>query len=58
MIKLREVTLRRGVKMVLKGVNVTLKAGEKIGLVGRDGAGKSSLFLALSGRLEADAGEV
>jgi ATP-binding cassette subfamily F protein 3 len=58
MITLRDVTLRRGVKVVLQGASVTLNPGEKIGLVGRNGAGKSSLFLALSGRLETDAGEV
>ena len=58
MITLRDVTLRRGVKVVLQGASVTLNPGEKIGLVGRNGAGKSSLFLALSGRLETDTGEV
>ena len=58
MINLRDVTLRRGAKVVLEGASVTLNPGEKIGLVGRNGAGKSSLFLALSGRLESDAGEV
>ena len=58
MINLRNVTLRRGAKVVLEGASVTLNPGEKIGLVGRNGAGKSSLFLALSGRLESDAGEV
>ncbi|MFM8509452.1 MAG: ABC-F family ATP-binding cassette domain-containing protein [Betaproteobacteria bacterium] len=58
MITLRDVTLRRGAKVVLEGASVTLNPGEKIGLVGRNGAGKSSLFLALSGRLETDAGEV
>ncbi|MFM8796511.1 MAG: ABC-F family ATP-binding cassette domain-containing protein, partial [Betaproteobacteria bacterium] len=58
MITLRDVTLRRGAKAVLEGASVTLNPGEKIGLVGRNGAGKSSLFLALSGRLETDAGEV
>ena len=58
MINLRDVTLRRGAKVVLEGASVTLNPGEKIGLVGRNGAGKSSLFFALSGRLESDAGEV
>ncbi|MFM8737279.1 MAG: ABC-F family ATP-binding cassette domain-containing protein, partial [Betaproteobacteria bacterium] len=58
MITLRDVTLRRGAKVVLEGASVTLNPGEKIGLVGRNGAGKSSLFLALAGRLETDAGEV
>ena len=58
MIQLREVTLRRGVKVVLERASVTLQPGEKVGLVGRNGAGKSSLFSLLTGRLHADAGSV
>jgi ATP-binding cassette subfamily F protein 3 len=58
MITLREVTLRRGVKVVLDAATVTLQPGEKIGLVGRNGAGKSSLFAMLTHRLPADAGDV
>ena len=58
MIVLREVTLRRGVKVVLERASVTLQPGEKVGLVGRNGAGKSSLFSLLTGRLHADAGSV
>ncbi|HEY0856579.1 MAG TPA: ATP-binding cassette domain-containing protein [Albitalea sp.] len=58
MITLREVTLRRGAKVVLEGATVTLQPGEKIGLVGRNGAGKSSLFALLTNRLHADAGDV
>ncbi len=57
MISLKNVTLRRGVKVVLDDATVTLQPGEKIGLVGRNGAGKSSLFSLLAGRLQADAGE-
>jgi ATP-binding cassette subfamily F protein 3 len=57
MITLRDVTLRRGSKIVLEGVNVTVHAGEKVGLVGRNGAGKSSLFALLTGRLHADRGD-
>jgi ATP-binding cassette subfamily F protein 3 len=41
-----------------QGANVTLQPGEKIGLIGRNGAGKSSLFSLLTGRLHADAGDV
>ncbi|WP_298232289.1 ABC-F family ATP-binding cassette domain-containing protein [uncultured Azohydromonas sp.] len=57
MITLRNVTLRRGAKVVLEGANVTLNPGEKVGLVGRNGAGKSSLFALMAGRLLADAGD-
>jgi ATP-binding cassette subfamily F protein 3 len=57
-ITLREVTLRRGVKVVLDSTSVTLQPGEKVGLVGRNGAGKSSLFALLTNRLHADAGDV
>ena len=57
MITLRNLTLRRGVKVVLDSASVTLNPGEKIGLVGRNGAGKSSLFALLAGRLGADAGD-
>jgi ATP-binding cassette subfamily F protein 3 len=57
MITLRNLQLRRGTKVVLDGVNVTINPGEKVGLVGRNGAGKSSLFALLAGRLQADAGD-
>ncbi|MBV8036179.1 ATP-binding cassette domain-containing protein [Roseateles sp.] len=58
MITLRDITLRRGVKVVLDGASATLQPGEKIGLVGRNGAGKSSLFALLTHRLSNDRGEV
>jgi ATP-binding cassette subfamily F protein 3 len=58
MITLRNITLRRGVKVVLQNAGVVLQPGEKVGLIGRNGAGKSSLFSLLTGRLQADAGDV
>jgi len=58
MITLRSVTLRRGARVVLQGASFTLNPGEKAGLVGRNGAGKSSLFSLLAGRLHSDAGDV
>jgi ATP-binding cassette subfamily F protein 3 len=58
MITLRNITLRRGTKVVLDDASVTLQPGEKIGLVGRNGAGKSSLFAMLTNRLQNDKGEV
>ncbi len=57
MITLKNVTLRRGAKVLLDGASVTLNPGEKVGLVGRNGAGKSSLFALLNGNLHEDAGE-
>ena len=57
MITLRNLQLRRGAKIVLDGVNVNVNPGEKVGLVGRNGAGKSSLFALLAGRLQADQGD-
>ncbi|MEZ5663234.1 MAG: ATP-binding cassette domain-containing protein [Burkholderiaceae bacterium] len=57
MITLRNLTLRRGTKVVLDGASVTINPGEKVGLVGRNGAGKSSLFGLLNGNLHEDGGE-
>jgi len=56
MIVLREVTLRRGSKLLLDAASVTLHPGEKVSLVGRNGAGKSSLFALLTGELHEDSG--
>jgi len=58
MINLKNVSLLRGTKPVLAGASATLHPGEKVGLIGRNGAGKSSLFSLLAGRLQADAGDV
>jgi ATP-binding cassette subfamily F protein 3 len=58
MIQLKNLTLRRGTKLVLEGASLTLNPGEKVGLVGRNGAGKSSLFALLTGKLQADAGDI
>ena len=57
MITLKNVTLRRGTKVVLDSVNATINPGEHVGLVGRNGAGKSSLFALLSGTLHEDGGD-
>jgi len=51
------VTLRRGAKVLLDGATVTLNPSEKVGLVGRNGAGKSSLFALFNGNLHEDGGE-
>ncbi|MEO7159495.1 MAG: ATP-binding cassette domain-containing protein, partial [Polaromonas sp.] len=57
MITLKNVVLRRGAKVILDSASVSLNPGEKVGLVGRNGAGKSSLFAMLNGTLHEDGGE-
>jgi ATP-binding cassette subfamily F protein 3 len=57
MIILKNVTLRRGAKVLLDSASVTLNPGEKVGLIGRNGAGKSSLFALLCGALHEDGGD-
>jgi ATP-binding cassette subfamily C (CFTR/MRP) protein 1 len=49
---------REGLDLVLKGVNLDIKAHEKIGVVGRTGAGKSSLTLALFRIIEPSEGNI
>ncbi|ORX93279.1 P-loop containing nucleoside triphosphate hydrolase protein [Basidiobolus meristosporus CBS 931.73] len=49
---------REGLDLVLKGVNFTVKAGERVGIVGRTGAGKSSVTLALFRLIEAAEGTI
>ncbi len=57
MIILKNVTLRRGVKVLLDNTSVSINPGEKVGLVGRNGTGKSTLFALLNGTLHEDAGD-
>ncbi len=49
---------REGLGLVLKNINLDIKSHEKIGVVGRTGAGKSSLTLALFRLIEADTGQI
>ena len=58
MISLRNFALRRGERLLLSNVDVTLHAGYRVGVVGRNGTGKSSLFAAIQGELEADKGDL
>ena len=57
MITLKNISLRRGAKVLLDQTSVSLNPGEKVGLVGRNGAGKSSLFALLNKTLTEDSGE-
>src|SRR5882672_622579 len=58
MIRLSQVTLRRGAKTLLEAADVALNPGDRIGLIGANGSGKSSLFALLRDELHADKGEV
>src|SRR3569832_107309 len=57
MITLKNLTLRRAAKVLLDNVSLVINPGEKVGLVGRNGAGKSSLFRLFDGSLHEDAGD-
>ncbi|MBM3363317.1 MAG: ATP-binding cassette domain-containing protein [Betaproteobacteria bacterium] len=58
MISLRHIVLRRGSKVLLDGASASINPGEKIGLVGRNGAGKTSVFALLAGLLQEDGGQL
>ncbi len=58
MIRFTRITLRRGAKVLLEDADVALNPGDKIGLIGANGTGKSSVFAMLRGELHADQGEV
>ena len=58
MIRLSQVTLRRGAKVLLEGAELTIHPGESIGLIGANGSGKSSLFALLRDELHADKGDL
>ncbi|MBT8047485.1 MAG: ATP-binding cassette domain-containing protein, partial [Gammaproteobacteria bacterium] len=56
MISLNQVSLRRGSKLLFENATLQAHAGHRVGLVGANGSGKSSLFAMLLGKLEADEG--
>lgn len=57
-ISLRGVTLSRGDRLLLDDVSLTVRPGERIGIVGENGAGKSTLLRLLAGIERPDDGEV
>jgi ATP-binding cassette subfamily F protein 3 len=58
MIELDDITLRRGERLLFEGLTVRIHAGFRVGLVGRNGVGKSSLFALLRHRLAPESGDV
>ena len=57
MIRLQNLVLQRGPQRLLDAAELTLHPGQKAGLIGANGAGKSSLFALLRGELSADGGD-
>jgi ATP-binding cassette subfamily F protein 3 len=58
MLSARDLTLRRGPQPLFTDVNFTVFRGNKVGITGANGAGKSSLFAAVRGQLSPDRGDI
>jgi ATP-binding cassette subfamily F protein 3 len=57
MLALEHISLRRGDNLLLENVSFQVHAGHRLGLVGANGSGKSSLFSMIQGGLESDDGQ-
>ncbi len=58
MINFKAATLQRGKKVLFRDASFTLHSGDKLGITGANGAGKSSLFGLILGQLHTDTGDV
>src|SRR5258707_2632813 len=58
MLRVDNLTLRRGARVLFEHASLNVHPGQKVGLVGANGSGKSSLVALVRGELHADAGEV
>ncbi|KGQ18826.1 Glutathione-regulated potassium-efflux system ATP-binding protein [Lysobacter dokdonensis DS-58] len=58
MISFRNFSLRRGERVLLSDVDLAMHAGYRVGVVGRNGTGKSSLFATMMGEVEPDKGDI
>jgi ATP-binding cassette subfamily F protein 3 len=58
MISFKNFALRRGERLLLSNVDLTLHAGWRVGVIGRNGCGKSSLFATIMGEIESDLGNL
>ncbi|MEI7575116.1 MAG: ATP-binding cassette domain-containing protein [Methylotenera sp.] len=58
MIQFKQLTLVRGLKVLIQGASLQLHPGHKVGLTGANGAGKSSLFALLRGEMQLEAGDL
>lgn len=58
MLSIQSVSLYAGIKCLLQNASLTLNPGQKVGLIGRNGVGKSTLFKAILGQVSLDAGTI
>ena len=57
MLKFSHLDLRRGAQLLLQDVDLTIHPGQKVGITGANGCGKSSLFALINNELQADSGD-
>ena len=57
-LELRDLRKSFGKTEIIRGINLAIKAGERIAIIGPNGAGKSTLFNLISGRFEPTSGDV
>src|SRR5688572_32869028 len=58
MLRISNITLRRGARVLLESASMTVHPGQKVGLIGPNGSGKSSLFALIRDELHSDSGEI
>ena len=58
MIELKNLTLQRGLKVLLDKASATINPNQRVGLIGKNGTGKSSLFALIKGEITQDGGDI
>jgi ATP-binding cassette subfamily F protein 3 len=58
MLQMSQIELRRGARLLFENASLQAHAGQRMGVIGVNGSGKSSLFALILGQLEADAGQL
>ena len=58
MLSLNQVSLRRGRKLLFENASFQVHAGQRLGVIGANGSGKTSLFSMILGELEPDDGDL
>ncbi len=58
MIELKNITLQRGLKVLLDDASLTIQPNQHVGLIGKNGTGKSSLFAILKNEIHPEKGDV